>query len=79
LIRKAAEQRAGDERSCGSGALAHQEAEKAAKASVESRVIDEMEFDSDSDVIIVGDVHPRPGGSSQVKQGGSRLKVWFGH
>ena len=37
---KAAEQRLRDEKTCGSGALAQQEAEKAAKISIESKVID---------------------------------------
>jgi len=40
LLMQAAEQRAGDEKSCASGALAQREAERAAKASVESKVID---------------------------------------
>lgn len=69
---KAAEKRFRDEKSCASGADAQREADKAAKESVASKVIDltldddsdikmaKPDSDSDSEVIIVKDVHPRP-------------------
>jgi hypothetical protein len=48
---QAAEQRARDKKSCASGALAQREAEKAAKASVESQVIDlTLDDDMDNDI-----------------------------
>jgi hypothetical protein len=60
---QAAEQRARDEKSCASGTLAQREAEKAAKASVESKVIDltldDMDdyiySDFDQDIVIIDD------------------------
>jgi hypothetical protein len=63
-----------DEKSCASGADAQREADKAAKESVEKRVIDlTLEDDdhthgsgSDSDIIIVQDVHPNPNGNSKA-------------
>jgi len=62
-LTKAAEQRLRDDKTCVSGALAQKEAEKAAKASIESKVVDltdddEVHVDSGSvsDAIIVEDV-----------------------
>jgi hypothetical protein len=60
---QAAEQRARDAKSCASGTLAQREAEKAAKASVESKVIDltldDMDdyiySDFDQDIVILDD------------------------
>jgi len=66
LAARAAEQRARDEKSCASGADAQREADKAAEQSVESKVIDLTGNDSDEDVIIVKDVHPRPNSSNSV-------------
>ncbi|KZT73223.1 WLM-domain-containing protein [Daedalea quercina L-15889] len=54
LAAEAAERRARDEKACASGAVAQREAEKAAKESVEDKVIDLTGgSDSDSDVEIV--------------------------
>ncbi|PPQ64287.1 hypothetical protein CVT26_002170 [Gymnopilus dilepis] len=58
MAARAAEQRVRDEKSCASGADAQREAEKAAKQSVESKVIDLTVDDDDDDVIVVKDVHP---------------------
>jgi hypothetical protein len=61
---QAAERRARDEKSCASGALAQQEADQAAKASVETKVIDltldddmndYIYSDFDQDIIIIDD------------------------
>jgi DNA-dependent metalloprotease WSS1 len=80
---QAAERRLRDEKSCGSGPAAQREAEKAAKESTESKVIDltlddfddyMYDLDSDSEVIIVENVHREPprsssaAGSSSVPQ-----------
>jgi len=51
---QAAERRAHDEKACGSGSLAQQEAEKAAKESVQADAID-LTGDSDDDVVVVDD------------------------
>ncbi|KAF8808015.1 WLM-domain-containing protein [Phlegmacium glaucopus] len=66
---QAAERRARDDKSCASGLVAQREAEKAAKESIESKVIDLTlddeddhmhDSDSSSDVVIVEDVHREP-------------------
>ncbi|KAJ7492139.1 WLM domain-containing protein [Mycena latifolia] len=64
LAARAAERRARDEKACGSGELAEREAEKAAKESIEHKVVD-LTLDSssdsdDSDVIIVDAPPPAP-------------------
>src|SRR5258707_7879804 len=86
---QAAEQRARDEKSCASGALAQREAEQAAKASVESKVIDltlddmndYIYSDSDQDITIIGDVEGarrHRGNSSQgVSEGWSCTACTF--
>ncbi|KAF8913239.1 WLM domain-containing protein [Gymnopilus junonius] len=66
LAARAAEQRVRDEKSCASGADAQREADKAAKQSVESKVIDLTGNDSDEDVITVKDVHLRPSSSNSI-------------
>ncbi|KAF8204422.1 WLM domain-containing protein [Mycena galopus ATCC 62051] len=54
LAARAAERRARDEKSCGSGELAQQEADKAAKESETHNAIDlTLDSDDDSDVIVV--------------------------
>ncbi|KAF9469743.1 WLM domain-containing protein [Collybia nuda] len=66
LAAQAAERRARDEKACGSGALAIKEAEKAAKESIEDRVIDLTMDDSDSDSISTkAQAHSRAGLSKQ--------------
>ncbi|KAJ6541860.1 WLM domain-containing protein [Mycena capillaripes] len=65
LAARAAERRARDEKACGSGELAQQEADKAAKESVQHDAID-LTLDSDdddSDVIIVDALPTVPGPS----------------
>jgi len=62
---KAAERRARDNQACASGASADFEAEKAAKDSVEDKVIDLTMDDSDSDDIVVDDSLP-PAGPSKA-------------
>ncbi|KAF9532087.1 WLM domain-containing protein [Crepidotus variabilis] len=76
LAARAAEQRIKDDRSCASGVSAEKEAEKAANASIESKVIDLTKDDSEhmgfwpddsySDVIIVDDVRPPASSSSST-------------
>lgn len=64
LAARAAEKRIRDEKACASGEEAKREAEKAAKSSVTNPAIDlntdEAGSGSDSDVVIVKDLHPRP-------------------
>ncbi|KDQ63176.1 hypothetical protein JAAARDRAFT_188782 [Jaapia argillacea MUCL 33604] len=61
LAAEAAERRAGDEKACGYGLLAQQEAAKAARDSVEDKVIDLTgDSDGDSDIIVVDDKSPKP-------------------
>ncbi|KAI0362953.1 WLM-domain-containing protein [Pilatotrama ljubarskyi] len=65
LTAEAAERRARDEKTCGSGALAHAEAEKAAKESVRDDVIDLTADDSDDsspepEFIVIDDDSPQP-------------------
>ena len=88
---QAAEQRIRDEKSCASGALAQREAEKAAKASVESKVIDltlddmhdYIYSDFDRDIIIDDDdkgTHRPEGNSSstaEMRKGWSCLACTF--
>jgi hypothetical protein len=62
---QAAERRARDEKACGSGALAEREAAKAAKDSIEDKVIDLTDDDSDPDVIVV-DRPPSVSGPSKI-------------
>lgn len=80
LAARAAEQRARDEKSCGSGPVAQREAEKAARESIESKVIDltlDDEDDhmhdsgSDSDVVVVEDANQKPPRSSGPMAGPS--------
>ncbi|TFK56773.1 WLM-domain-containing protein [Heliocybe sulcata] len=63
LAAEAAERRANDEKACGSGALAQREAEKAAKESAQSNVVDltGSDSDSDSDVILLDQPPSVPG------------------
>lgn len=84
MLLKAAEKRFRDEQSCASGADAQREADKAAKESVTSKVIDltlddddiEMtKSDSDSEVIIVKDVHPQPAKSTNANASPSKKKI----
>ncbi|KAF5312787.1 hypothetical protein D9619_002813 [Psilocybe cf. subviscida] len=71
LAAKAAERRIRDEKSCASGADAEREAAKVAKDSVVNNVID-LTLSSDEeehdhlDIVIVKDIHPRPGPSTKV-------------
>ncbi|KAF8079090.1 WLM domain-containing protein [Lyophyllum atratum] len=53
LAAQAAERRTRDEKACASGALANQEAEKAAKESVEDHIIDLTVDDSDSEEVLM--------------------------
>ncbi|KDR85584.1 hypothetical protein GALMADRAFT_204981 [Galerina marginata CBS 339.88] len=83
LAARAAEKRARDEKSCASGADAQREADKAAKESIESKVIDLTLDDdsdmhnsgSDSDVVIVEDLHPVSKVSASAVAGPSRKVV----
>ncbi|KAJ6601328.1 WLM domain-containing protein [Mycena vulgaris] len=66
LAAQAAERRARDEKACGSGEFAQREADKAAKESIEHKVLDltlDSDSDSDSDVIIVDTPPTAPGPS----------------
>ncbi|KJA28650.1 hypothetical protein HYPSUDRAFT_34122 [Hypholoma sublateritium FD-334 SS-4] len=84
LAARAAEQRSKDQKSCGAGVGAEREAEIAATQSVENKVIDltldDTEYhhgsNSDSDVVIVRDVHIRPTvkGSSNAVAGSSKSR-----
>jgi len=67
---RAAERRIRDEKSCGQGDMAQREADKAAKESIENKVIDLTLDDSDneSEVIIVDNDAPVPGPSKIAVQ-----------
>ncbi|KAJ7157090.1 WLM domain-containing protein [Mycena filopes] len=67
LAARAAERRARDEKECGSGQLAQQEAEKAAKESVVHKTIDlTLDSDSDDDAIVVDAPSSTIAGPSKV-------------
>lgn len=70
LAAQAAERRLRDEKSCAFGELAHREAEKAARESIEDEVID-LTADSDSDVVIL-DEPTSTGGISKIVQASPR-------
>uniref|UniRef100_A0A8H7Y6U7 WLM domain-containing protein n=1 Tax=Psilocybe cubensis TaxID=181762 RepID=A0A8H7Y6U7_PSICU len=81
LASRAAEKRLRDEKSCGTGAEAQREVAKAAKESVTNKVIDltldddmdiektEPDSDSNSEVILVKDLFPRPTTSAAMTHG----------
>ncbi|KAJ3507915.1 hypothetical protein NLJ89_g6036 [Agrocybe chaxingu] len=82
LAARAAEQRLRDEKSCASGVVAQREAEKVAKESVESKVIDltldddnYAAVESDDNIIIVKDVHPKKGVLANAVAGSLRVRA----
>ncbi|KIM47632.1 hypothetical protein M413DRAFT_439304 [Hebeloma cylindrosporum] len=82
LAARAAERRIRDDKACGSGVDAQREADKAAKQSIESKVINlTLDSDgddhhaSDSDVVIVEDLHPRRKAPPNALAGPSKTKV----
>ncbi|KAJ7044965.1 WLM domain-containing protein [Mycena alexandri] len=67
LAARAADRRARDEKACGSGQLAQQEADKAAKESIEHKAIDlTLDSDSDDSDVIVVDARSTVAGPSKV-------------